>query len=51
MVIEYAYDSEKEAVNHEKIMKNQGWNVYAKRNFFAKYYRSYSFQMKKGAVL
>lgn len=44
-VMEYKYDSEEEAQRHEALMKEKGWRVKSNKNYFIKYFRSYTCEM------
>lgn len=50
-VIDYRYDNELEAEAHERVMKDQGWYVIERKNFFIKQYRSYSKSIPEGSFL
>ncbi|WP_180827320.1 hypothetical protein [Bacillus sp. UMB0728] len=50
-VVEYQYESQKEAERHEKEMLSKGWNKEATGHIFIKHFRSYSQRHREGAYL
>lgn len=50
-VVEYRYESEEEATEHEKVMKIDGWSVESYRHYLIKHFRSYSQTHREGAFL
>lgn len=50
-IIEYSFDTENEATQYDKYMKNSGWDLESNTHYFIKNYRRYSKIIPQGVFL